>query len=115
MGEENSHILDLSLDKKGLALSGGGFRASFFHLGTLAKLAEHDLLKDIEVISTVSGGSIIGVHYYLKLQQLLENKKDIDITQENYITLVNELIDEFFEIVQTIYEIVFYIVIFSKH
>lgn len=101
MGEENSHILDLSLDKKGLALSGGGFRASFFHLGTLAKLAEQDLLKDIEVISTVSGGSIIGVHYYLKLQQLLENKKDIEITQENYITLVNELIDEFFEIVQT--------------
>jgi len=72
IGKENEHILELSLDKKGLALSGGGFRASFFHLGTLAKLAECNLLKDVEVISTVSGGSIVGVHYYLKLQQLLD-------------------------------------------
>ncbi|MFA6137667.1 MAG: patatin-like phospholipase family protein [Sulfurimonas sp.] len=90
-----------SLDKKGLALSGGGFRASFFHLGTLAKLAECDLLGDIEVISTVSGGSIVGVHYYLKLQKLLENKSDLEITQNDYINLVHELIDEFFEAVQT--------------
>lgn len=90
-----------SLDKKGLALSGGGFRASFFHLGTLAKLAECNLLKDIEVISTVSGGSIVGVLYYLKLQQLLEGKKDCEITQEDYIKLVDELINEFFEAVQT--------------
>lgn len=90
-----------TLNKKGLALSGGGFRASFFHLGTLAKLAECDLLKDIEVISTVSGGSIVGVHYYLKLQKLLENKRDLWINQEDYINLVDELIDEFFEAVQT--------------
>lgn len=101
IGEQNKHILNFSLDKKGLALSGGGFRASFFHLGTLAKLAECDLLKDIEVISTVSGGSIIGVHYYLKLQKLLEEKSDLEINQEDYINLVDELIDEFFEAVQT--------------
>ncbi|MCG6926484.1 MAG: patatin family protein, partial [Acidobacteria bacterium] len=30
--------------KLGIALSGGGFRASFFHIGVLAKLAELDLL-----------------------------------------------------------------------
>lgn len=101
IGEQNKHILNLSLNKKGLALSGGGFRASFFHLGTLAKLAECDLLKDIEVISTVSGGSIVGVHYYLKLQKLLENKSDLEINQKDYINLVDELIDEFFEAVQT--------------
>lgn len=47
----------------GLALSGGGFRASFFHIGVLARLAELDLLRPIEVISTVSGGSIIGALY----------------------------------------------------
>ncbi len=45
--------------KLGLALSGGGFRASLFHIGVLARLAELDQLKDIEVISTVSGGSIL--------------------------------------------------------
>ncbi|MDD2905260.1 MAG: patatin-like phospholipase family protein [Sulfurimonas sp.] len=101
VGEDNRHLLETTLDKKGLALSGGGFRASFFHLGTLAKLAECDLLKDIEVISTVSGGSIIGVHYYLKLQKMLEEKSDIEITQADYIELVHELIEEFFEAVQT--------------
>lgn len=101
IGEENKHLLKSTLNKKGLALSGGGFRASFFHLGTLAKLAECDLLRDIEVISTVSGGSIVGVHYYLKLQKLLEEKSDFEITKDDYINLVHELIDEFFEAVQT--------------
>ncbi len=97
----DKHLLEQSLDKKGLALSGGGFRASFFHLGMFAKLAECDMLKDIEVISTVSGGSIVGVHYYLKLQKLLEEKEDAMIEKEDYIKLVKELIDEFFEAVQT--------------
>jgi len=101
LGFNNNDILDLSLDKKGLALSGGGFRASFFHLGTLAKLAEYNMLKDIEVISTVSGGSIIGVLYYLKLQKLLEENEDKNINQEDYIKLVEELIVEFFDTVAT--------------
>lgn len=33
-------------DKLGLALSGGGFRASLFHIGVLARLAERDLLRE---------------------------------------------------------------------
>ena len=44
--------------KIGLALSGGGFRATVFHLGVLARLAEDDLLKDVQIVSTVSGGSL---------------------------------------------------------
>ncbi|MGH2399421.1 MAG: hypothetical protein ACRDF6_06205, partial [bacterium] len=39
----------------GLALSGGGFRASFYHLGVLARLADVDLLRSVDVISGVSG------------------------------------------------------------
>ena len=101
IGEDSKYILEHPLDKKGLALSGGGFRASFFHLGTLAKLAEYNMLKDIEVISTVSGGSIIGVHYYLKLQKLLEENEDKTIEHNHYIKLVSDLIDEFYEIIQT--------------
>ena len=50
------------MDKKeikiGLALSGGGMRATLFHLGILKWLAEMELLENIEHISTVSGGSI---------------------------------------------------------
>ncbi|XAZ81985.1 patatin-like phospholipase family protein (plasmid) [Fibrella sp. ES10-3-2-2] len=50
----------------GLALSGGGYRAAAFHLGTLKKLHELDILPQIDVLSTVSGGSITGAYYCLK-------------------------------------------------
>ena len=50
------------MDKKeikiGLALSGGGMRATLFHLGILKWLAEMELLENIKHVSTVSGGSI---------------------------------------------------------
>jgi hypothetical protein len=38
----------------GLALSGGGHRAAFFHIGALAKLGELGLLRRVEVLSTVA-------------------------------------------------------------
>jgi predicted acylesterase/phospholipase RssA len=44
----------------GLALSGGGFRAAAFHLGVLRRLRELGVLGQIRVLSTVSGGSIVG-------------------------------------------------------
>lgn len=43
----------------GLALSGGGYRATLFHLGVLWRLNELGLLEELKVISSVSGGSII--------------------------------------------------------
>ena len=46
------------MSKIGLSLSGGGFRATVFHLGVLARLAEQRCLEDVEVVSTVSGGSL---------------------------------------------------------
>jgi len=42
-----------------IALSGGGFRASIYHLGVLKYLAEHNKLENISNISTVSGGSLV--------------------------------------------------------
>ena len=47
----------------GLSLSGGGYRASAFHLGTLQKLDELGILPEISVLSTISGGSITGAAY----------------------------------------------------
>jgi NTE family protein len=41
-----------------LALSGGGFRATVFHLGALARLARENHLEDVILLSTVSGGSL---------------------------------------------------------
>lgn len=75
----------------GLALSGGGFRAAFFHVGVLARLAELGVLAKIEVISTVSGGSIVGAAYYLRLRRLLHEKPDEEITGDDYVRLVSEV------------------------
>jgi NTE family protein len=41
-----------------LCLSGGGYRAMVFHLGALLRLNEAGLLKKLNRISSVSGGSI---------------------------------------------------------
>lgn len=43
-----------------LALSGGGARAIAFHLGCLRGLHDRKLLEKVQVVSTVSGGSVIG-------------------------------------------------------
>jgi NTE family protein len=42
----------------GLAMSGGGFRATLFHAGSLWRLNELGLMKSLKRISSVSGGSI---------------------------------------------------------
>lgn len=52
--------------KLGVALSGGGYRAVAFHLGTLRFLSKAGLLPKIDCFSTVSGGSIIGATYCLE-------------------------------------------------
>lgn len=53
-------------DKKvGIALSGGGYRAAGFHIGTLKKLDEMGVLEKVDVLSTISGGSITGAAFCL--------------------------------------------------
>lgn len=98
-GEEKA-VLSAFRGKFGLALSGGGFRASFFHIGVLARLAEADLLRHVEVLSCVSGGSIVGAHYYLKLKRRLEEKPDGALDARDYRELVEELERHFLEGVQ---------------
>jgi NTE family protein len=45
-------------DVMGLCLSGGGYRAMLYHVGTILRLNEFGLLKRIPQIASVSGGSI---------------------------------------------------------
>jgi NTE family protein len=81
----------------GLALSGGGHRAAFFHIGVLARLAELGRLRGIEVISTVSGGSMLGAAYYLYVKKLLESTPNNKINDAHYVDLVKELEDHYRE------------------
>ncbi len=55
-------------EKLGLALSGGGVRAVGFHLGTLEVLEQLGLLEKVRTLSTVSGGSLVGIGYALSLK-----------------------------------------------
>jgi predicted acylesterase/phospholipase RssA len=113
--ERASAAQTLFSGKVGLALSGGGFRASLYHLGVLARLAELDLLRHVEVLSCVSGGSIVGAHYYLELRRLLQfspgqenepgvrgglGRGDDEITHQDYLELVDKLIEDFLDGVQ---------------
>ena len=49
----------------GLALSGGGYRAAAYHIGALRALYKLGILDKVDVISSVSGGSIIAASYAL--------------------------------------------------
>ena len=95
LGNKTEGVRTAFLGKVGVALSGGGFRASLFHIGVLAKLAEFGMLRHVEVISCVSGGSIVGAHYYLELRKKLQTKIDHEITRDDYIEIVMELCEKF--------------------
>ena len=53
--------VDLGQPRVGLALSGGGYRAAGFHIGTLDALDNLGLIDQVSNLTTVSGGSIAGV------------------------------------------------------
>ncbi len=100
LGDKAPGVETAFLGKIGLALSGGGFRASLFHIGVLAYLAERDVLRHVQVLSCVSGGSIIGAHYYLEVRNLLKTKADREITRDDYIAIVQRIAHDFLAGVQ---------------
>lgn len=81
--------------RRGLALSGGGFRAACFHVGVMACLADHDLLRKVNMLSCVSGGSIAGAAYTARVKALLAGKHDLAITQDDYREVVSDLVRVF--------------------
>lgn len=62
-------------------MSGGGFRASAFHLGTLSYLNEINIIEEIDTLSSVSGGAFTCMIYTLYIKQ---NKQFKDIYTDLY-------------------------------
>ena len=60
----------------GIALSGGGFRATLFQLGVLRFLYEAGLLKSVKAISAVSGGSVLAAHLVANWKQYCGDEAD---------------------------------------
>jgi predicted acylesterase/phospholipase RssA len=72
----------------GLALSGGGFRATLFHLGVVRFLHEAGLLASVKRIGAVSGGSILAAHLGLNWEKYVG--KEFDIAAQEIINFVRE-------------------------
>ncbi len=68
----------------GISLSGGGYRATAYHLGTLKKLHAMNILEKATVISTISGGSITGAYYCLREKTKLAAEVSGLITYEQF-------------------------------
>ncbi|MGO6735450.1 patatin-like phospholipase family protein [Rhizobium ruizarguesonis] len=69
--------------KLGLCLSGGGYRAMLFHAGSLSRLNEAGLLAKLDMISSVSGGSIAsGLLAYVWPRLIFENEVAVNFKTE---------------------------------
>ena len=82
----------------GLALSGGGFRASIFHLGVIRRLEELGIMAEISVISSVSGGSIVAAYYVRRMEDLLRSLPPGHVpTTEERVAFFERIAEQFLE------------------
>ena len=85
----------------GLALSGGGFRASLFHLGVIRRLEELGIMRKIDTISAVSGGSIIAAYYVIEMEKRLRrsgvDRHDHSAVADERLRIFNEIAECFFK------------------
>lgn len=85
-------------------MSGGGFRATLFHLGALRRLNELGLLKWMDTISSVSGGSIINGLCTFTFNGNQSIKRSFDYTSKGILAgawkdlILNEFSMEAFEL-----------------
>lgn len=98
--------------KIGLSLSGGGFRATVFHLGLLARLAEEKHLEEVTFLSTVSGGSLcIGLVYAINdfswpsssdfIDKILPKAREVITTHDLQLSLIWRVIQSPLRIFKT--------------
>ena len=66
------------MNRYGLALSGGGFRASLYHLGVIRYLRDAGLIQNIKQITSVSGGSVVAAHMVLNWDRYCGSDEDFD-------------------------------------
>src|SRR6516165_2437423 len=77
-----------STHKIGLALSGGGFRASLYHLGLVRFLHDAGILPNVTHITSVSGGSIIAAHLALNWGRYTGSNSEFDSAAAELIAFV---------------------------
>ncbi len=83
---------EVSNTTRALALSGGGYRATLFALGSLWRLNELGILSTLNRITSVSGGSILSGYLALRWHDLQFNEKGI---ATNFETIIARPIEQF--------------------
>lgn len=87
-----------------MAFSGGGTRAASFSYGTLKELAatkvltengENSLLHEVDVISSVSGGSFTSTYYGLRGDQIFEDFEERFLRKNVEGTLIGKVLNPF--------------------
>lgn len=73
----------------GLALSGGGFRASLYHLGLVRFLRDAGILSRVSQITSVSGGSIFAAHLVLNWGRYNGSPEDFEAAASEFIAFVH--------------------------
>src|SRR5436190_13555316 len=76
------------MKKIGLALSGGGFRATLYHLGLIRFLRDAGILTQVTHITSVSGGSVTAAHLVLNWDRYNGSANDFDAAASELIAFV---------------------------
>jgi predicted acylesterase/phospholipase RssA len=76
------------MKRLGLALSGGGFRASLYHLGLLRFLRDAGVLAHVTHITAVSGGSIMAAHLALNWDRYTGEAREFDAAASEVLSFV---------------------------
>ena len=72
----------------GLALSGGGFRATLYHLGLVRFLRDAKILPNVTHITSVSGGSILAAHLVLNWDRYTGSESEFDSAANELLSFV---------------------------
>src|SRR3954468_9399368 len=76
------------MNRIGLALSGGGFRASPYHLGLVRFLRDAGVLPRVSHITSVSGGSVLAAHLALNWERYNGSPKEFDAAAAEILNFV---------------------------
>src|SRR5215212_3713480 len=76
------------MNRLGLALSGGGFRASLYHLGLVRFLRDANILPRVTHITSVSGGSVLAAHLVLNWDRYNGSPHEFDSAAAELLSFV---------------------------
>src|SRR4051812_48149809 len=80
--------MDRRMNRLGLALSGGGFSASLYHLGLVRLLRDGGILPRVSHITSVSGGSIFAAHLDLNWDRYNGSPGEFDAAAAEFLTFM---------------------------